>query len=229
MFFDDRSGWWFPDGETHLPKWLKGRNDRDASGRLLYQGDKFRAAVDHCNAFGVAVDVGAHIGLWSHMMADRFSRVIAFEPMATHRECFEQNVTEQWPYTVELLPYALGQEQSVAKMKTRTRGSSGDTNIVGPDCIPGGVEVEVRTLDLFDLECVDLLKIDVEGFELFVLQGGRQTIKRCKPVIVVEQKGKPGMSDRYGLGKTDAVDYLLDMGAQLRQEISGDYILSWDI
>jgi hypothetical protein len=47
--------------------------------------------------------------------------------------------------------------------------------------------VPVFTLDSFDFENVDYIKIDVEGFEKKVLLGGARTIERCNPVIVIEQ------------------------------------------
>jgi hypothetical protein len=47
--------------------------------------------------------------------------------------------------------------------------------------------VPVFTLDGFDFQDVDYIKIDVEGFEKKVLLGGVRTIERCNPVIVIEQ------------------------------------------
>ena len=38
---------------------------------------------------------------------------------------------------------------------------------------------------------------------------------------------KPGKARKFGLGDTEAVDFLIGLGATLRDEIGGDYILSW--
>jgi FkbM family methyltransferase len=46
--------------------------------------------------------------------------------------------------------------------------------------------VSQRTLDSFNFERVDLVKIDVEGMELDVLEGAEQTIRRCKPQMAIE-------------------------------------------
>ena len=54
--------------------------------------------------------------------------------------------------------------------------------------------------------------------------GGVKTIKKFKPVIIVEQK--PGHAQRYGLGEKEAVSYLKGLGYRLIKEISGDFILS---
>ena len=59
-----------------------------------------------------------------------------------------------------------------------------------------------------DFEDVDYIKIDVEGHELKVLQGGVDTINRCKPIIVLEQES---IVEIYGKGsRYDAMNYLLD-------------------
>ena len=47
-------------------------------------------------------------------------------------------------------------------------------------------DVKLNKLDKFELENVSLIKIDVEGFELQVILGALSTIKRCKPIIIVE-------------------------------------------
>lgn len=46
--------------------------------------------------------------------------------------------------------------------------------------------VQQKTIDSFNLARLDLIKIDVEGMELDVLQGATETIKRCKPIMTIE-------------------------------------------
>ena len=99
--------------------------------------------------------------------------------------------------------------------------SSGDSYVQGD----ADGDVPMRTLDSFDLADVDFIKLDCEGYELFALAGGMETFEHCRPVVCVEQK--PGKAQKYGLGETDAVKFLQKMGAKLRGEISGDYILSF--
>ena len=48
------------------------------------------------------------------------------------------------------------------------------------------VQVPARTIDSYNFEDVDVIKIDVEGSELFVMQGARDTITRCRPAVQVE-------------------------------------------
>jgi FkbM family methyltransferase len=131
---------------------------------------------------------------------------------------------------------ALGEQSGRVRIKTRTPGSSGDTG-VDPDAERSslraavgaeGTEVEMRTLDEFALDNVDFIKADCEGYEVFVMHGAVDTLKRCKPAIIVEQKPETGLVARYKIGVTDAVKFLNSLGAQTRKVIQGDYILTWD-
>lgn len=227
----EEGGWWLPDGEAHLQEWMLKVNRRVA-GRLTYQCHKYEAARSYVRARRVAVDVGAHVGLWSWMMAQDFARVIAFEPMAEHRACFEKNVAAMETH-VTLNDCALGAKPGKVRLARRTPNSSGDTGV--EPMTRANLEtqreedlVALRTLDEFALPVLDFLKIDCEGYELFVLQGARETLKRCKPCIIVEQKPETGMVARYGVGARDAVTFLERLGARVRRAIQGDYILTWD-
>jgi FkbM family methyltransferase len=216
--------WWFPDHEEHLQEWLATVGDRQ-HGRLIYQGHKYRAAMGYVRPEPRrAIDVGAHVGLWSFQMAWDFGVVEAFEPMLEHRECWARNMSHETEWHVGLWQYALGAEPGTVHVRTRTANSSGDTG-VEPD--GEGLAVEQRTLDSFGFDDVDLIKIDCEGYELFVCQGARETLLRCRPVVIVEQKPETGGPERYGIGETDAVTFLESLGAVRREGIQGDYILSW--
>lgn len=224
MKFFKEGGWWLPDHEEHLQEWMNTVGDRQ-HGRLIYQGHKYRAAMKYVTERSCAVDIGAHVGLWSYQMIHDFDTVEAFEPMPEHRECWCENIGKVFdPKLVDIHPYALGNTERIVHIRTRTTNSSGDTG-VEPD--GEGVEVEQRTLDSFGFDNVDLIKIDCEGYELFVCQGAEQTLLRCKPVVIVEQKPETGGPERYGIGETDAVKYLESLGAKRREAIQGDYILSW--
>jgi FkbM family methyltransferase len=208
-------GVWLPDNEQHLVTWMQNRNEV-VDGKLTYQYHKLQAALLHVKQFRCAVDVGAHCGLWSMHLARRFNIVHAFEPVAAHRECFMENV----PHPNALLyAVALGDTYGRVAMQTAP-SSSGDTTVVAGD------EVSMMRLDDYDIGNVDFIKLDCEGYELNVLKGARETLIRCRPCVIVEQK--PGKAQQFGLGETEAVDYLEALGAKLRTAMSGDFILAWD-
>lgn len=216
-------GWWFPDGETHLPQWMR-QAQQLRDGVLQYQLHKYELALAHVRQRRLAVDVGGHVGQWSRNMAQDFATVQAFEPVPAYAECWRRNLEGR--ANAHLHPHALGAEPGTVSLRCGTPGSHGDTFVAPREQANAAVDVMIERLDAFDLAGVDLLKIDCEGFELFVVQGAEATIKRCHPCIIVEQK--PGHAGKYGLGETAAVDLLLSWGARRRAAISGDFVLSWD-
>lgn len=216
-------GWWFPDSEQHLPDWMRrARQQRD--GVLQYQFTKYLAALKHVRARRVAVDVGGHVGHWSRNMAADFDHVIAFEPVPLYAECWRRNLSNF--ANVRLEPVALGERAGTVSLRCGTHGSHGDTFVApadAPDLIAR--DVPMRRLDEMGLADVDFLKIDCEGFELNVIKGGEQTIRGCKPCVIVEQK--PGRAQKFGFGETDAVVLLEGWGAKRLAELSGDFICAW--
>lgn len=198
-------GIWLPDHEEHLL-------DFATHDGWSYQKHKLDAAVMFCDDMTLAIDIGGHCGLWSKHLVKMFDKVVAFEPVAEHRKCYVKNVPTD-NYT--LVPVALGAEEGSVKIHT-TQGSSGDSWVDGEGDIP------MKTLDSFNL-APTFMKIDTEGYEYNILLGGEQTVKKYKPVIIVEQKPKKGSN--FGLNDTEAVELLRSWGYTMKRAISGDYIM----
>lgn len=207
----DFRGIWLPDHEQHLVDHLA--RSALVGGKPGYQHDKLRRALDFAPGRRVAVDVGAHCGLWSRHLVGVFDVVHAFEPVTENAECFEMNVQGAHLYRM-----ALGRDRRDVSMITQD-GSSGDSAVCGHGGIP------MRALDEFDFHNVDFVKVDCIGYELEVLRGAEQTLVRNRPCVCVEQK--PGYAAHFGLPETGAVEYLQGLGAVLRAAMSGVYILSW--
>ena len=213
---------WLPDHEQHLLGWMDKAGEM-VDGRGSYQIGKFRKAVAHVSQFRTAIDVGAHSGMWSMQMAKKFMTVHAFEPISDHRECFEANMSSLkidglMDAEVILHPCALGDHEDRVVLHT-TQGSSGDTMIEKE----GSGDIPLCTMDSFNIANVDFIKLDCEGYELFALKGGEQTIKNNWPVICVEQK--PGRGQRFGLPELGAVEYLMALGYECVEKMSGDFVM----
>jgi FkbM family methyltransferase len=216
-------GLWLPEDEHHLPQIMSSPGATTRKGFPTYQIQKFRHVMKWVRNRRLAVDVGAHAGLWSRHMAHDFRDVAAFEPVPGYAECWRRNMAEHPNATLHTI--ALGAERNTVSLAA-TPGLTVDTYIV-PDGDDGVVASgrSMEPLDSLRLKEVDLLKIDCEGYEAFVIRGGEHTIRHWKPAIIVEQK--PGKAQRYGLAETQAVAILQKWGAVLREELAGDYILSW--
>jgi len=212
-------GVWLPPGEKHLVEMMAPGVKRYAElpdGRPSYQRHKFLTAVPLVKEARVFVDIGAHVGLWSMQAELAFEQVIAFEPHPVHAAIYPHNMrTDRYA----LHRVALGEREGSVRLDGKP-GSSGDTHVAGEGDIP------MVTLDSFGLERIDLLKIDTEGYELPILRGAVETLKRCRPVVVVEQKGREAMY--HGGKQGEAVAFLKSLGmVELAPAISGDFFLGW--
>jgi FkbM family methyltransferase len=89
------------------------------------------------------------------------------------------------------------------------------------------IEVNVQRLDdiIPAQQAVRLIKIDVEGWEFEVLKGAEQTIRRCRPVVVVEQKPHDAYSSDYG--QYAAIELLKSWGMVVLQQVKDDWIMGW--
>jgi len=213
-------GIWLPDGEEHLVEWMT-QVGHTRAGLPTYQYHKYEDVLRLVpfDRRRVAVDVGAHVGLWSRVMALDFDRVECFEPVPAHRDCWERNLAAT--ENVVMHPCALGPERAKVTMHTGP-DSSGDTWV---DPRESGGDVIQVPLDSFEFPIVDFLKIDCEGYESHVLEGAEETLLRCKPVICVEQK--QGHGEKYGLADTQALLLLESLGFRRRGGIQGDFFLTW--
>lgn len=210
-------GWHFPDIESHFPKMLK--KSVDKGGPPEYQHRVRDRSIELCKKRRVALDVGANVGLWTRSLAKNFNTVLAFEPVAMFSECFRKNVQAK---NVELLEIALGDRVGMATMII-TEGNTGHTHI-DPNNMNRG-DTQVKTLDSLHLDQVDYIKIDCEGYEYRVIQGGIDTIKRCMPIVVLEQKPHDMYSKQYG--QFAAIGLLEDLGMQRLDQVKDDWIMGW--
>lgn len=190
--------WQLPEADTYFAKIL----EKTPAG---FELDHLEVALEHCHRFRVAVDGGAHIGTWTCAMATRFNRVHAFEPAPDSFRCLLANTKRFGNLT--LAHAALGDKNQLCTvLDDPTRVGNTGSRMVSP----GGAEsVWMYALDHFQFEELDFLKLDVEGYELFALQGAEQTIWRCKPVIMIECKRF--VPPRHG-GPEAAIQYLSGLG-----------------
>ena len=207
-------GFWFPDYDTHFPKMLTKGMKNDGVAR--YQWRARDAAIEACDNKRICIDIGANVGLWACDLVKSFVEVIAFEPVAEFRECFEKNVKSP---NYKIMPVALGREESFIEMNV-VQGNTGHSHI-NPESFGKGT-IPLKTLDSYNFTNVDMIKIDVEGFEEEILAGAIKTITLNKPVIVVEQQ-----KHEYKDAMTDlpSIKILENMGYRVIGQVKKDWIL----
>lgn len=202
------NGAWLPDDERDAAMLFSG---------IEYQANKFDAAMAYINHKQMrrAVDIGAHCGLWTVQLGRWFSEVEAFEPLERHIECWRKNAG--WKLSHHLHAEALGEESGTCGMHL-VEQFSGRSHINGEGVYP------MKRLDDYGFTDVDFLKADVEGYEYYALKGGERTLLASKPVMVIEAKGH---DNGLGLEPMAAIRYLEGLGAEVREVILGDYIMTW--
>lgn len=132
----------------------------------------FLASASHIRQFRNAVDIGCRDGEYSRYLQKHFEHVYAFDP----------NCRKNFPFNVDMSKVthfncALGDEGGEIEMFGSGHSDKGGKHRIVP----------VFRLDEFELDRIDYIKIDVEGFEKKVLIGAKRTIERDRPVIIIEQ------------------------------------------
>ena len=135
------------------------------------------------------VDVGSHIGFYTMGLAPGFERVIAFEPSRFQFGWLRRNAALNAYDHVLCEHVALGDTPGIAMLNVLSYEGGLNSlvpEIAGERTILDKYSVPVEVLDDRNLTDVDLLKIDVEGFEIPVLRGAARTIAASRPVILIE-------------------------------------------
>jgi FkbM family methyltransferase len=155
------------------------------------------------------IDVGANVGALTVAMARLVGptgRVIAFEPQPETASLLERNAAQNGLDNVEIHRCAAGDKlREVIAMPNLAE--VGHKNYGGVALGKGERSVTTETIDDMKLESVSFIKIDVEGMERQVIKGARETIKRCRPFLYVEND-RPEHSNRL-------VSDIVDLGYRL--------------
>lgn len=162
---------------------------------------------------GVFVDVGANVGTYtvraSQVVGPR-GRVIAIEAHPFTFGFLQRTIAMNGCTNVTALNTAVGDDSRTARMKY-ARLNPGETH-VGAD---GDTEIKMSSLDdcmaELGIAAIDYLKIDVEGYELFVLQGARRIIA-ASPAVIVQAEQSESTARRYGHSVANVVELLSAYG-----------------
>ncbi len=212
----NKHGWYFPDYDTHFAEML---DKNIAKGNQpVYQQPVRKRSFTYLKNNNFAIDVGANVGLWTKDMSEEFTFVWAIEPVEDFRQCLQKNIFNN---NVDIKPFALGAENTVIDMiitEENTGHSHVDIDSLGKGTIP------MHRLDDLNIPPLDYIKIDCEGYELNVLKGAEQTIKKYKPIIVIEQKFH---KDVGHVDDGEAVTLLRSFGARQLDKVRNDLIFGW--
>jgi len=151
-----------------------------------------QAILSHAKRGMCAFDIGAHLGYYSLLLAKcvgPVGRVVSFEPSPVNLRTLQRNILINNLDNVELINLAVFSKSGMIEMSVSpTDTASGDWSI-SRRANGDSIQVETISIDQFceaNQVLPDFLKIDVEGAEHDVLMGGRETIGRSKPIMLIE-------------------------------------------
>jgi FkbM family methyltransferase len=127
------------------------------------------------------LDVGANIGYYALMFVSLLEgkgQVICLEPDPNNLDELRRNVaSNSLDHKVTIRPVAAGEFDGNVRFEAGANGR------VASD---GSITVSVVRIDSLGFDKLDVLKIDVEGYEASVLKGAQETLKRDRPTIFLE-------------------------------------------
>ena len=162
----------------------------------FYEKEDFAMILSLIKDDMTVYDIGANIGWYSLNVskAKKNINLLAFEPIPQTFQYLKQNLLLNNINNVQAFNFGFSNEDRELYFYYTPEGS-GNTSLVDLSGLPSVEKIasSVRKLDNFAVEHkaqVDFIKCDVEGAELFVFQGGRETIERCKPIVFTEMLRK---------------------------------------
>ena len=139
------------------------------------------------------VDIGANVGQHSLFMAAHGSQVHSFEPFEPVRAQLQRQIAANNLQTITVHPLGLSNENTQLPFFAPTGNNVGIGSFDAGTTSKGNVSIGelelIRGDDYFasaGIERIDLMKIDVEGFEKLALEGLQQSLRSARPVIVCE-------------------------------------------
>jgi len=173
----------------------------------------------------VFFDIGAHVGIFSLFAAKRIpdGRVHSFEPLEKHLKRIRSNIKLNSFNNILVRSVIIGEKEGredihvpiPRKSDDPLNSGSGGTSIIPSKEDNSSHEtytIDKSTLDIYvksnDIERIDIMKIDVEGAELNVLNGARKSICRFRPHVLME------LDKRYLNRAGKSVEELLDFWDQ---------------
>jgi FkbM family methyltransferase len=157
-----------------------------------YKDKMFEPVMSDIKAAKVILDIGANIGSTAMYFSkvNNSAKIFAFEPHPHTFKRASENLNRNQFRNINLVNLGLGNKKETLQLFEVNEKNPGMNRILqGNESFPH-VTIEVDTLDNFsranEVTTIGFIKIDVEGFEYNVIEGGTETLKKDLPTLFIE-------------------------------------------
>ena len=131
------------------------------------------------------IQAGGHCGLYPKFYSNLFERVFTFEPDLVNFKCLVENCSDT---RIVKINSAVGDKAEFVSMGIVSHVNTGMNKIL-PKNVTGIIAYSIP-IDSMNAPNVDLIHLDVEGYEYEAIKGAVKTIKKYKPLVVLELSDK---------------------------------------
>ena len=192
MRIEKVNDFWVPSNDVHIEQWK--------AGQPFTQNKCLLKFLDYCKSqskkFKTVIDIGAWCGTWAKAMEPYAKKIVAFEPDTTHFECLQRNCTVNCDPRKE----AVGSELKGISLTEDDFTQAKRIDKDGP--------IRMITLDHLNYQDVDLIKIDVEGYEMEVLKGAEKTLESVQYLMIELNNA----TKKYGSSNIEIEKHLSSLG-----------------
>jgi FkbM family methyltransferase len=220
----------FTDKLTHTKFCM--RTGNECSDHILehgiFESELIKWSLRFITKTSTFVDIGSHFGTYSMLLSKRCKLVYAFEPQIQTFECLKGTIAANLSKNIIAHNTALGSENTKSKLCSVSEDGGSSLSTIYSENTSSKIlneeVVQVRTLDSFNLNNIDFIKIDVEGWELEVVKGMTKTLEtNGYPPFIFEA----WVDEWYSSKKEELINYITALGYNVDViEISNNMFLA---
>jgi FkbM family methyltransferase len=185
-------------------------------GQSFYQKPIINCILNYSKGFRTFIDIGANVGTITLAVSNLFERCIAVEPLPQTFSRLRLNVICRNINNVQLFPLALGEKEGQAYIYYDSKCT--DSASLVPHSFENKTLIKVSTLDLILEESKVrgpyFIKIDVQGYELKVFKGGKETLS--KECLIISEFWPYGLK-LSGDSPLEYIQFVKDFGYKILQ------------
>ena len=192
MKIEKVNDFWVPSNDVHIEQWK--------AGAPFTQNKCLNKFINYCQSqnkkMKTVIDVGAWCGTWSKAIEPFAKKVIAFAPDKVDFECLQRNCTinsdpRMEAVGAEVMEVSLTEDNFTQAKRVNEKGN-----------------IRMINLDYMNYQDVDMIKIDVEGYEMQVLKGATKTLGNIK-YLMIELNNN---TKKYGSNNMEVEKYIASLG-----------------